>query len=162
MQLTLKQAAELAGVNKSTLFRAIKAGKVSASRDARNDAWLIEISELQRVYPLRAIPAATPAETVAESPIISATAATPDATLMQQQVDHLTETISRLESERDWLRVRLDDETTERRRLTLLLQAPLQTTPTQRGKHWLYYAGRIVLVALILAVMGAMMWARFT
>jgi hypothetical protein len=39
--MTLQQAADAAGVNKSTVFRAIKAGKVSATRN-EHDQWLIE------------------------------------------------------------------------------------------------------------------------
>ena len=37
-------------MNKSTVFRAIKAGKVSATRN-EHDQWLIEPAELHRVYP---------------------------------------------------------------------------------------------------------------
>jgi hypothetical protein len=50
MSYSLQQAADAAGVNKSTVFRAIKAGKVSATRN-EHDQWLIEPAELHRVYP---------------------------------------------------------------------------------------------------------------
>ena len=50
MTYSLQQAADAAGVNKSTVFRAIKAGKVSATRN-EHDQWLIEPAELHRVYP---------------------------------------------------------------------------------------------------------------
>ena len=50
MTYSLQQAAHAAGVNKSTVFRAIKAGKVSATRN-EHDQWLIEPAELHRVYP---------------------------------------------------------------------------------------------------------------
>ena len=50
MSYSLQQAADAAGVNKSTVFRAVKAGKVSASR-SEHGQWLIEPAELHRVYP---------------------------------------------------------------------------------------------------------------
>ena len=50
MTYSLQQAADAAGVNKSTILRAIQAGKVSATRN-EHDQWLIEPAELHRVYP---------------------------------------------------------------------------------------------------------------
>jgi hypothetical protein len=51
--VSLGQAAKLAGLGKTTLARAIKAGRLSATR--RDDGgYQIDISELERVYPLRA------------------------------------------------------------------------------------------------------------
>ena len=49
MSYSLQQAANAAGVNKSTILRAIRAGKVSATRDEHRQ-WLIEPAELHRVY----------------------------------------------------------------------------------------------------------------
>lgn len=51
MILTLRQAAELTGKSKSTLTRAIKSGRLSASRDAEG-MYAINPAELARVYPL--------------------------------------------------------------------------------------------------------------
>ena len=53
MFYSLQQAADVAGVNKSTVLRAIQAGKVPATRNKR-DQWLIEPAKLRRVYPLAA------------------------------------------------------------------------------------------------------------
>lgn len=53
MLLSLQQAADLARINKSTLFRAIRAGKVSASRDVHGQ-WRLDPAELARVYPIAA------------------------------------------------------------------------------------------------------------
>ena len=47
---TLGTAANACGLNKSTVLRAIKAGKISATRD-EHDQWQIEPAELHRVYP---------------------------------------------------------------------------------------------------------------
>jgi hypothetical protein len=50
MSYSLQKAADAVGVNKSTILRAIQAGKVSATRN-EHDQWLIEPAELHRVYP---------------------------------------------------------------------------------------------------------------
>ena len=50
MSYSLQQAADAAGVNKSTVLRAIQAGKVSATR-SEHGQWVIEPAELHRVYP---------------------------------------------------------------------------------------------------------------
>ena len=47
--LTLTQAAIEVGRTRSTLFKAIKAGRLSASKDAQGQ-WLIDPVELHRVY----------------------------------------------------------------------------------------------------------------
>jgi hypothetical protein len=53
MRYSVPQAADVTGVNKSTVFRAIKGGKVSAARK-QHDNWLIEPAELHRIYPAAA------------------------------------------------------------------------------------------------------------
>lgn len=53
MQYTAGQAAQATGKNIATITRAIKAGKISAQKDA-SGAWRIEASELHRVFPLNA------------------------------------------------------------------------------------------------------------
>jgi len=59
MKLTLAQAAIEAGKDRSTLFRAIKKGKLSAEKlDSGN--YLIDSSELFRVYPAKPDHSATP------------------------------------------------------------------------------------------------------
>jgi hypothetical protein len=50
MSYTLAAAATATGLNKTTIFRAIKSGKISASKDAHGQ-WLVEPAELHRVYP---------------------------------------------------------------------------------------------------------------
>src|SRR5690242_14897971 len=55
MPYTVAQAAKAAGRSKSTLLRAIQAGKMSATRDEASGGWLIEPVELHRVF--RAAPA---------------------------------------------------------------------------------------------------------
>jgi len=50
MQYTAGEAAKATGKNIATITRAIKSGKISASKDALG-AWRIEPSELHRVFP---------------------------------------------------------------------------------------------------------------
>jgi len=52
MFLTLRQAAEQSGVDKSTIQRAIKNGRMSADKDNRNH-YQIDPAELDRVFPAR-------------------------------------------------------------------------------------------------------------
>lgn len=59
MSYTANQAAELTGKNVATITRAIKSGKLSASKDA-SGAWQIEGAELSRVFPLQAQKLQTP------------------------------------------------------------------------------------------------------
>mgnify|MGYP001766060708 CR=1 FL=1 len=63
--LTLGQAAKLAGVGKTTLARAIKSGRMSATR--RDDGgYSVDPAELGRVYTLKPAPPAT-GETTGEA-----------------------------------------------------------------------------------------------
>jgi len=50
MPYTLAAAATSVGLNKTTILRAIKSGKISAQMDAHGH-WRIEPAELHRVYP---------------------------------------------------------------------------------------------------------------
>ncbi len=50
MAYSLAQAAEAVGMARSSILRAIKAGKISATRDENNEGQ-IEPAELHRVYP---------------------------------------------------------------------------------------------------------------
>lgn len=59
MSLTLAEASAQVGVNRSTLLRSIKSGRLSGTRDDFG-TWRIEPSELFRVYAPAEIPA--PAE----------------------------------------------------------------------------------------------------
>lgn len=52
VQYSANQAAEVTGKNVATITRAIKAGKISATKDA-SGAWQIDGAELSRVFPLR-------------------------------------------------------------------------------------------------------------
>jgi hypothetical protein len=49
MPYTLAQAAEACGINRSTVLRAIKSGRISGQRDELG-AWSVESVELHRVF----------------------------------------------------------------------------------------------------------------
>lgn len=51
MPYTLTEAAKAIGRNKTSVLRAIKAGKISAIRDVASGGWLVEPAELHRIYP---------------------------------------------------------------------------------------------------------------
>jgi hypothetical protein len=51
MAYTLATAAAAVGRNRSSISRAIKTGKLSATRDEVTGAWIIDPAELHRLYP---------------------------------------------------------------------------------------------------------------
>jgi excisionase family DNA binding protein len=50
MPLTLAEAAQATGLNRSTILRAIKSGRISGLRD-EGGAWAVQPVELHRVFP---------------------------------------------------------------------------------------------------------------
>jgi hypothetical protein len=48
--MTISEAAKWTGKDRSTLFKAIKAGRISAKKD-EDGQWWIDPAELERVYP---------------------------------------------------------------------------------------------------------------
>src|SRR3954451_1983602 len=62
---TLAQAITATGRSRSALIRAIRSGKLSASRDAIG-AYLVDVSELARVYPGKA--SSSPPGTLIDTP----------------------------------------------------------------------------------------------
>ena len=51
MPYTLSEAAQAAGRGKTTLLRMIRSGRISATRDPVTGGWMVEPSELHRLYP---------------------------------------------------------------------------------------------------------------
>jgi excisionase family DNA binding protein len=109
--LSLAEAAARVGKSKPTLQRAIKGGRLSATRD-ESGAYLIDPAELARVYPtsragLAAVPPApTPAEEFAE---------------LTHLVAMLEARLALVTDERDYLRQRIEGfERTTNQTLSLL------------------------------------------
>jgi hypothetical protein len=127
MKLSLGQAAKEVGLDKSTLSRAIKRGKLSAQR-TDSSGYEIDPAELFRVFP----PASQKPQRLSPSPDI-----TTDTLLENRELRSKLEAAElRLRDKDDEirdLRHRLDTESDERRRLTLMLLAPPQPPhPTDR------------------------------
>jgi excisionase family DNA binding protein len=103
-KLTTVEAAQLAGVSRSTVWRACKSGRLSAERAGKDFA--IEVSELQRVFPLQ--PPAT-SHPVTEKPDATgpSVAEKPDETALvaelRRQVERLEADKADLRQERDRL-----------------------------------------------------------
>lgn len=100
MTYTLGQAAKATGKSKPTISRAIKNGKISASK-GDDGAYTIDPAELHRVFP--PLPAASNDTSTGET----AEPATSD-TALQQEIEHLRKlvedreaTISDLKEDRD-------------------------------------------------------------
>ena len=59
MSYTLAEAATACGINKSTVLRAVKAGRISGTKDEFG-TWHVEAVELHRIFPPAAAAAASP------------------------------------------------------------------------------------------------------
>ena len=104
MPITLGQAAKLAGVGKTTLTRAIKAGRLSATRNP-DGSYSVDPAELSRVY---SIAVATPATVAGDSDAVHH--ATPEA--RPRDSDRDPDTVARLaamEAELKGLHALLDE-----------------------------------------------------
>jgi hypothetical protein len=124
--LSLTKAAEEVGISRSALFKAIKNGRVSASKNRKGE-FEIDPAELFRVYqPVNKVNVNLhqPSQ---QKDIAKETAETVEITMLKQL-------LKQVESERDDLRRRLDDEAQERRKLTMLLthQPPIETAPAKK------------------------------
>lgn len=129
MKYTAGQAAEATGLSTATITRAIKKGRISASKDDTG-AWSIEPAELHRIFPPLA-GARDKQDTLQRDAI-------PFASLpLQLELEMMRERMKGVEAlaaERADqiadLRARLDAEAEERRRLTALLtHQPEKPTP---------------------------------
>jgi excisionase family DNA binding protein len=130
-KLSLREAAEQAGTSKSTIFRAIKAGKLSAERTEDN-GFAIDPAELFRVYPpKRTTVAAEHATHRSEGQD-----ATPDE--MAEQAARMTLLEAELRAMKEMLaevRQSRDDWKEQAARMTLALPAP------ERRPWWKRLAG---------------------
>jgi excisionase family DNA binding protein len=125
MGYSLGEAAKELGVSKPTVQRAIKAGRLSATRND-DGSYDIDPAELSRAFP-----PVTRASNV--TPNLKQDETAGDTQVLQAEVEGLREQVALLKDERDDLRRRLDAEAEERRRVTMLLTD--QRPPEQR-KWW--------------------------
>ena len=96
MAYTLGQAAKACGKSKATLSKAVKSGKISASKN-ENGSFSIEAVELHRVYPVtvQSEQSETPKATLPNTQISN------DLMLLQVKLDAAEKRISDLETDRD-------------------------------------------------------------
>lgn len=116
MGLSLRQAAELCGVSRSTIHRALKSGKLSGDRTG-DGGWSIEPSELSRIFPWN-VSEPTKRDSVNRDDVGELIAVQAmQVTMLEQQLAREQETVADL-------RKRLDR--AEERVLTLTAPAPIK------------------------------------
>lgn len=154
MKHTLGTAAKACGVGRTTIFRAIQSGKISATKDSHG-SYAIDPAELHRVYP-------TVAEKQAAKQALeqSTTGVRTDETAaLRAKIEGLEEILNREKETVADLRRRLDQSEAERRdtqgKLTALLthqpeprvETPLPVPPIpkspEKGELWKKLFGRL-------------------
>ena len=105
MGYTLGQAARAVGMSKTSIFRSIKAGRISGTKDEFGQ-WCIEPCELHRAYP--ALTDATDSDGTAEQAVTGRTGG--DTALMEaMRASLLEQRISDLKTMLDDMRIQRDD-----------------------------------------------------
>ena len=143
MHYTVGTAAKATGKSKPTITRAIQKGLISASRTPDGGGYIIDPSELHRVFP--PLPFAgndTTTMTQSETAI--------ETGLLQVEIRMLRERLAEVTTGKDGviedLRKRLDAEAEERRRLTRLLTdqhpAPAPPAVADKPKRRWWHFGR--------------------
>jgi hypothetical protein len=138
MQLSLGQAAKETGMDKSTISRAIKSGKLSATRK-ENGGYEIDPAELFRVF----APASKKTEPLALAPDTAMDGSSEnqvlrlqwEAAALRMQWEAATLRIQDKDEEIRDLRHRLDIEGEERRKLTLMLLASHHAEQPKEYEH---------------------------
>lgn len=124
MRFTLAQAADKVGCDKSTIYKQIRRGVISAIR-AEDGRYFVDASELFRVFP-------EAAATVDQLGSVSGNSTE------ASRIADLEKMVGLLESERDFLRQRLIQAEDERKRLSALLtdqSARNSAPPTEPGNR---------------------------
>ena len=119
MSYTLAEAARVCGINKSTVLRAVKAGRISGTKDEFG-TWHVEAMELHRIFPPAAAAAASPEALPRHAPPDAATDAL---------VAELRAVIADLRQDRDQWR-----EQAQRLVLPAPLQMPRHAPPDAAGR----------------------------
>jgi len=114
--LSLQQAADATGKEKSTISRAIKSGRMSGVKTDKGN-YEIDPAELFRVFR----PKAEPEESTGQKQHGAPDEMASENRELRVRVELLGEMVRKIESERDDLRRRLDTDAEERRRLTAIL-----------------------------------------
>ena len=142
--LNITQAARAAGVDRATIHRALKSGRLSATTDDTG-ARAVDTAELARVFPLRGT----------GDPVTVAAPAGPgvleQARIAEESVAVLRERIRGLEEQRELYRQQLQAAQTAMEALTLRLPPPAATSqPAGSGLVWAVVG---LMSAVVLGVM---------
>src|SRR5262249_10697645 len=148
---SLQQAATACGVNKSTILRAIKAGKVSAVRDEQGQ-WQVEPAELHRVYPAVADAAASTAAAQRGAAGGAGPApANPRAAVAEERLSELKALLADMQRDRDAWR-----DQAQRLALAPPKPEPVQAAPEpsrlRRAWRWMRATGCLAGASLLLAL----------
>jgi uncharacterized protein involved in exopolysaccharide biosynthesis len=155
MLLPLSECATLAGVSRSGLMKAIKRGRLTATKDERTGQWAVDSAELGRVYTLRHPDDTKPTPSDTESDVMAEKIRAAEALLAQ------------LKDERDYLRRRIEEESSAIRQLSALLQdrhkdqdksAPILPPPPAPSRTGFWVA--IALLAALCAGLGVALVMR--
>lgn len=150
----LKEAAEITGMSKSTIFKAIKKGTISASKH-ENGQWMIEPCELHRVYPPLNLN-----EVSAEVSVENTRHETQESAVNHR--GNTDELVAELRGTVADLRRRLDESEAERRvtqeKLTLLLTHQPQAiehpnTPPKKMNAWVWIVLGIACISAVIAAL---------
>ena len=135
---TLNQAAKACNKSKSTILEAIRSGRLSASKDDKNQ-WHIEPSELFRVYhQTEHLPGRLPPEQNENQPVDHPPTNHPTTLLLEQIERERDRERKQMQETIDDLRRRLDDESAERRKLMMLLTHQPETPKPEPVKSRLF------------------------
>jgi hypothetical protein len=131
MQFTLQKAAEATGKAKSTIQRAIKTGRLSATLNSKG-TYSIDVAELSRVYPLRQ-PRSKPVSTKQ----VATDERNNEMELLRVKIELLQMQLEQSKETTIDLRKRLDASDAERRQLLNLLQNHSSNDTPTKPKSWL-------------------------
>lgn len=124
-----KQAGETVGRSKAAIIKAIREGRLSASKDA-NGQWCIEPAELLRVYrPVNS-----------ELPKVGSGIQAGEQGL-QAEIEHLRELVRRADERADEWKARAEEEGRERRQLMAMLTDQREVQEVRRS-IWSKLLGR--------------------
>jgi len=130
--LTVSQAAKEVGITRGGLWKAIKEGRLSATKNNKGQ-FCIDPAELFRVYPpVDAVDVHSEHPSIDEHP-----SRQHEADELRIRLELTNRLLARAESECDDLRRRLDDESGERRKLMQLIthQPEQQAQPESRQQE---------------------------
>lgn len=151
MSYTLGQAAKATGKSKAAISEAIRTGKISANKQP-NGSYRIEPVELHRVYP----PVQVDSKASDETEHFLTGELNSKIMVLECKLQALSEMKDQLADERDDLRRRLDQETEERRRLTLMITHQPEAAPPEPPKPALWH--HLLTAVLVSIVVFCAVW----